>query len=108
MMIMSGWLRFGSEAPQGVDLQDGRLHQTNQAVEIVDGQQRFLGVLSIAHLPNAAVQALPGMLLEEALARDALRAAHQGQRPADDERRHVTPDLGVVGPVTGSLRNAPT
>jgi hypothetical protein len=39
---------------------------------------------------------LPDMLLEEALARNALRTAHQGQRPTDDERRHVAPDLGVV------------
>ena len=54
------------------------------------------GSCGIAHLTDAAVQALPGMLLEEALARDALRAAHQGQRPADDEWRHVAPDLGVV------------
>ena len=80
----------------GMDLQDGRLDQADQPVEIVDGQQRFLGILGIAHLPDAAAQALPGMLLEEALARDALRAAHQRQRPADDEGRHVAPDLGVV------------
>ena len=36
------------------------------------------------------------MLLEEALAVDAVRRAHQAERPVDDERLHARPDRFVV------------
>ena len=37
-----------------------------------------------------------GMLLEEALARGALRATHQRQRPSDHMRRHPVPDRAII------------
>lgn len=73
-------------------LQNSCLDQTDQPVEIIDGKQLLLGILGIVRNLDAATQTLPGMLLEEALAGDALWAAHQRQWPADDERRHVAPD----------------
>ena len=54
------------------------------------------GFLRVLDQHDVAVEAFPGVLLEELLARDPVRAAQQRERPADDERPHERPDLGVI------------
>ena len=92
-----GPLQVGSDAPHGMDLEHGRLHQTDQPIEIVDREQlalpRSFGSRDDWML---RLSALPGMLLKEALPGDAFGTAQQRQRPGNNERRHVAPDLGIV------------
>ena len=69
-----------------VDLQHARLHQREQAVEIVDVDQ----LLAVAVLVAAdALADQPGgrVLLEEALPVDAFRAAQQRERAPHQMRR---------------------
>ena len=79
-----------------MDLEDGGLDQADQAVEIVDGEQRLVGILGIAGNLDAAAQSLPGVLLKEALAGDAFGQRTSASGRADDEGGDVPPDLGIV------------
>ena len=81
----------------GVDLERAALDEADQAGQAVDGDQRVLVVVErVAEGQDLAAEALPGVLLEEALALGAARAAQQRHRTVDDEGRHPRPDLGVV------------
>ena len=55
--------------PPGMDLEDTRLHQADQPVQVLDAAARPRRVLRVGYLLDAAAQPLPGMLLEEALRR---------------------------------------
>ena len=60
----------------GVDLERAALHQADQPGQAVDGEeQRVAVVLGVVEGQDLAALALPGVLLEEALALDAARAA---------------------------------
>jgi hypothetical protein len=85
---------FDGRAPH-VNFQHARLHQREQAVEIVDVDQ-LLAVAVLVPLDAIADQSGGCMLLEEALPADAFGAAHQRERPADEVRRDVLPHRGVI------------
>ena len=53
-------------------------------------------ILRILHQCDMRIDPLPCVLLEKMRAGDAVGAAQQRQRSADDMRRDVSPDLGVV------------
>ena len=92
-----GMLEVVERRLPGVDLERAALHEADQAGQAVDGDQRVVVVVErVVEGQDLAAVALPGVLLEEALALDAARAAQERHRPVDDERRHARPDLGVV------------
>ena len=81
----------------GVDLERAALDEADQSGQTVDGDQRvFVVVERVVEGQDLAAETLPGVLLEEALALGAARAAQQRDRAVDDEGRHARPDLGVV------------
>ena len=53
-------------------------------------------LLGILDENDIAVEPLPGVLLEEHLSADSVRATHQRERPVHDERFHELPSLSVV------------
>ena len=85
---------FDRGAPD-VDLDHADLDQRGQAVEILDVEE-FLVVLRIVRFQDRRAHAGHRVLLEEALALDAVRRAHQRQRPVDDELPHARPHQRVV------------
>ena len=82
----------------GMHFEHAHLHERDEAGEVVD-QRRTLRVLpfSLTMTPSHGVGQRAGeMLLVEALARVALGAAHQRERPLDDVRQNPIGDLLVV------------
>src|SRR5690606_34273692 len=71
------------------------LNQANEAGKVVDGDDGLV-ILRIDRLEDLLRLATPGMLLKEALAAYAIRAANKRERTIDDERSHARPDLGVI------------
>ena len=78
-----------------MDFERRRLHERHQPVEVANADQRFR-LLGVLDEDDIAVEPLPGMLLEERLSADSVRAAHQRQRAADDQGLHERPSLGVI------------
>jgi hypothetical protein len=77
----------------GVDFEHARLHELQQALEIVDREHVVVADVDGRH--GGFVEAGEGMLLEEALLLRSGRAAHQGQRAVDEVRQDPVGDLGV-------------
>ncbi len=78
-----------------VHLEHAGLHQREQAVEVLDGDD--LPFLAVDHGAQALLgQPGRGVLLEEALTLGAVGAAHQRERPVHDVRRHPVPDRAVI------------
>ena len=97
MTIWSGCSRSSSVDCQVWTLERRALDEGDQPRQAVDGDERIVVVvLGIEEGQDLLAVALPGMLLEEALALGSARAAQQRHRPVDHERRHPRPDLGIV------------
>src|SRR5581483_3106995 len=77
-----------------VDFQRAALHQRDDAGEVVDGDD--LVALFRHQMQEFSGDAQARVLLEEALAVGAFRAAHHGDDAADDMRPHPFPDLFVI------------
>src|SRR5690606_7027246 len=69
-----------------VDFECPALDDPEQAGQAVDRYDRLVIVLRVERLEDFLRLSPPGMLLEEALASDAVWAAHERQRPVDHER----------------------
>ena len=76
-----------------MDLDHAGLHHVDQAGEVVDHDHRLL--LADLDAADAVVQALPGMLGEEAFGAGAGRTAQQAERPAGHMRQNPVGDLGI-------------
>ncbi len=94
-MIVSGPLPVVDGRAPRVDFERRRLDEADQPVESRMAISDF-GLARIARQHDMRVHAFPCVLLEECLAVDAVRAAHQRQRPPDDEGRDARPDFGVI------------
>ena len=79
-----GWISSAADCTSAISPSKSRM--------LISGS----GSAGILDEDDIAVEPLPGMLLEERLSADPVRAAHQGQRSADDERLHERPSLGVI------------
>ena len=78
-----------------MDFQHARLHQGEQAVEIVDREQ-LLALIVLHALDVLADETRACVLLEEALPSDPVGAAQQGERAIYQMRCDVLPRGGVI------------
>ena len=78
-----------------MDFERRRLHERHQAVEVANADQRFR-LRRVFDEDDGAVDSFPGVLLEEGLSADPIRAADQRQRAARDEGFYQRPGLGVI------------
>ena len=78
-----------------MNLENARLHERDQAVEIGYAEKRF-SVMGVRSLQDVAVGAFELMLLEEAALADPGGAAQQRERTQDDMGRHEGPGQRVI------------
>src|SRR5262245_51185245 len=76
-----------------MDLDHARLHETDEAGEVVDREHRL--AIAGVDAPDPLAEAMPGMLGEEALFADARRRAQQTERPADHMRQDPLGDIRI-------------
>lgn len=79
----------------GMNFQYRGLEQADQTIQIIDAHIWVL-ILRILRQGDAPVHALPDVFLEEMPSIDTVGAAHEGERPSDDEGSHMASNLCVV------------
>ena len=90
--VVLGALAVAAGGAARVNFQDARLHQRDQAGEIVE---RYDLVALFGDQMQVFGGDAGGMLLKETLSGRALRAAQQRDRPPDDMRAHPFPNLRI-------------
>ena len=94
-MIWSGFSSWSIGAAPDVDFDDAELHQRGTPSKSRMNRSSWPSSGSFMRR-IVVVHAGRGVLLEEALAADAVGRAHQAERPVDDELLHARPDLFIV------------
>ena len=82
-----GRLQFVDGAAPDVDLDHAILDEGRNPVEIPD-EQDLLAVRRVLHPGDLLMHAGRGVFLEEARTANAVRRAHQAERPVDDKLFH--------------------